>query len=77
VKRAVCGCGHKFRAKRKATRYTVESECEKVKRRKAVECEEEIKQKRESERVRKAKEPLNHVQRVQKDESKTEHAWPV
>ncbi len=41
VKRAVCDCGHTFRVKRKV-RYTVDSEPEKVKRRKAVECEKEV-----------------------------------
>ena len=48
VKRAACGCGHKFALKRKGCR-SVENES--VKRRRAVECEEVVMQRKDKERV--------------------------
>ena len=53
VKRAACGCGHKFALKRKGRR-SVENES--VKRRRAVECEEVVMQRKDKERVRKVRE---------------------
>ena len=53
VKRAACGCGHKFALKRKGYR-SVENES--VKRRRAVECEEVVMQRKDKERVRKVRE---------------------
>ena len=53
VKRAACGCGHKFALKRKGRRSF---ENESVKRRRAVECEEVVMQRKDKERVRKVRE---------------------
>ena len=53
VKRAACGCSHKFALKRKGRR-SVENES--VKRRRAVECEEVVMQRKDKERVRKVRE---------------------
>ena len=53
VKRAACGCGHKFALKRKGRR-SVENES--VKHKRAVECEEVVMQRKDKERVRKVRE---------------------
>ncbi len=58
AKRAVCDCGHAFACKRKA-RCSDDHEPKKAtKRRRAFECEEVMVQRKEADRVRKARERM-------------------
>ena len=64
VKRAACGCGYKFALKRKGRR-SVENES--VKRRRAVECEEVVMQRKDKERVRKVRERAGEIEMPEKN----------